>query len=356
MKKIYRFFLRLFLLLVFCELILRIFFYQPLKIRQQPAVYTGDTRFGFLPVPRAHGIKSIPNIHQTFTLNNQGFIGPDFQPTKKNGIYRIIIVGYSNLEGFYVSEKENAISLLQSKLITSGYRAEVINCSIGGGGYRKIQQYRFLKEWISKYQADMILFETGLPFYDQFISKEAYRGYLINYWTGSAGSKEDAERIVDNIWSSSAPRFLYRAFYSLRVLSKIYLRVIERGKRKSTFAKCLNAFIENEVKLDIDPAKGTRSSITESVQLLQDLVDDYKKRNTKIVMFQLPNKGSIQRTINFYNVSQAYNLPVIKAFTDESKNASFFFDDDHLNANGHKILADSLYASLISTHLLTKGQ
>lgn len=341
--------LKLFLLLagvlIVCELTLRIFFSESLKLRSEPLVYGPSLKYGFLPVPGARGHFATDGVDRSFTLNNKGFIGPDFSAKKDSGRFRIIVVGFSNCEGYYVPYDSSCLTLLGNRLRQNGYNVELINCSIGGGYYRKIQQYRYLKDVVSGYDADLILFETGLPFFDYYVSREVYRDFTIEYSTGSADSRLQAQRVVDEIRSHPLLTSLYDHCYLVRALVRVYLR---HDSRRRLLSRCLYAYANNKVKFQPENTLTTTYSIGRSVELLRALRDSLLVKGTQVVFFQIPDEGFSYRTQRFNDTLEEDRLPCLEITIDPPDRRPVWFKDiGHLNENGHRLLAESLYKDLV---------
>jgi hypothetical protein len=339
----------LLLLLLFSELVLRLFFFEQFKPRIEPAVYREHPRYGFLPLPHLTATRSSPYSYQQFTLNNRGFTGPDFPAVKDSTRFRIVVVGFSNCEGYYVAPEENALRLLEKQLQDSGYRAEVLNCSIGGGYYRKLQQYWYAKEQAATFDADLLLFETALPFRDYFVSKDVYRGFNIEYSTGSGQSKSAACAVVDRIKAHPALTWLIDHLFLARALAKVYTRLAGADEGKGMTVKCLEACINNKVKYDSLETRSSICSFSKSLALLQALDTVYRNRGADVLVFQIPDVGSDARTKRFYDSMRAHGIPFVTTIDYGATSSDLYYkENNHLNSRGHRLLAEGLYRSITS--------
>ncbi|HYV99160.1 MAG TPA: hypothetical protein VE967_17010 [Gemmatimonadaceae bacterium] len=131
------------------------------------AMYT--PRDGFL----LDGLR--PDVHTTFlgkpfTTNRWGFRGRDYALEKPAGVYRIALLGASDVMGWGVGDNETFGAVLEASLDSSaarsGRRVEVLN--FGMSAYSLPQRAYVAQELAMKFKPDLILLSAEayeLPFY-----------------------------------------------------------------------------------------------------------------------------------------------------------------------------------------------
>lgn len=90
---------------------------------------------------------------QVAHINSRGIRGPEFEPTPKAGVTRILIVSDSGTFGSGVADDQNIAAQLQR--ILGNDRFEVINLSVAA--YSTVQEYLWLTEEGLKYKPDLVL-------------------------------------------------------------------------------------------------------------------------------------------------------------------------------------------------------
>ena len=85
--------------------------------------------------------------------NDKGLRGPTRSYRSKPGVYRILLVGDSFMEGYQVPLDKLFATRLEELLTDKS--VEIINLSIGG--YGTVQEYLYLREEGLKYQPDLVL-------------------------------------------------------------------------------------------------------------------------------------------------------------------------------------------------------
>lgn len=98
---------------------------------------------------------------QGFVLNNPG--DPDYAVPKPEGVFRIVMLGGSTVEGMasvgYESLPAQLERLLRAETPGSRSRIEVINA--GMGGFDTSREYMYLVTEIVRYQPDLVIFYDG---------------------------------------------------------------------------------------------------------------------------------------------------------------------------------------------------
>ena len=116
------------------EIILRIFYHEQLKSRITSTNRVPDSSLVYTRVPNVIEHYCTPDVDNRFRCNNQGFTGPDFTTKKGKGIFRIIIMGNSDVEGMHMNGTNNFTVVMQMLFNRFYDSVEVVNCGLGGGG------------------------------------------------------------------------------------------------------------------------------------------------------------------------------------------------------------------------------
>lgn len=339
-RKIYRYPLLLVIIIIFAEAGLRIFFSTELNKKKSAVVFTPDTRWGYLPIPYAQGVETGEGGDHTFKLNNHGFIGPDFNLKKKDGAFRIIIVGDSNFEGYKVADTANCTYQLQQLLTRHAYPTEVINCSIGGG-YRGYRQYEYVKNGLDDFHPDLILFQTSLELQTLYVSRDSYRNYCIEY---TDSSKPYAQSVVDAIYSHQLLTGIYDASFIVRAASRYYLNNFFHHSTCTFFEECLYTYVNDKVRLSATHAQWKTFSKDQGISLLTSLHDTLHQKGAEIIFFKPYDPKD-----DFYATLSKAGLPVITASPEEYDPGAIIIKDDlHYNSFGHRLIAQSMYKNLVA--------
>ena len=91
----------------------------------------------------------------TVQTNSLGFRGPEIQIPKPQGTTRIIALGDSITDGFYVDNPDTYPSRLEQALREAGVHAEVINAARGGASIDL--EYAILRQFCIQLQPDLVL-------------------------------------------------------------------------------------------------------------------------------------------------------------------------------------------------------
>lgn len=121
----------------------------------------------------------------TVDTNERGFRTPDFDPTKKAGVFRILCMGDSSTFGFQVKASE-AYPQVLAAMLERNYpgRFEVIN--LGAPGYTTRQGIELLRREAIDYQPDLVTFAYGTN--DRFFSGPMTDDELIRFNQSPTGA------------------------------------------------------------------------------------------------------------------------------------------------------------------------
>ncbi len=121
--------------------------------------------------------------------NPQGWRDLPRSIDKPEGVFRILVLGDSNIFGYLVPADQTATRLLENKLTAAGYRAEVINISSSGWGTD--QEVEALRLEGMRYRPDIVVIHVcGNDLFDNFhwrMDGKFGRRRPFYYETGASG-------------------------------------------------------------------------------------------------------------------------------------------------------------------------
>ncbi len=342
MKKNIQVILFIFIILFFIgEVFLRIFYHEQLKTNYIPLIYQHDSLIGYRFIPNCTSKICIPSISKKFQLNNHGFYGPDFSETKPDSIFRIAVVGNSITEGIWLNGKENYTIMLQNIFESNGYKnVEVINCAIGGVN-RDIRNYEHIYYNVSKFNPDIVLFNTWVIFFEENEIRENYKGYVLRH-TGTAVSRQYAINGVERVEKMRIFKLFYDFSYIFRAFCKQHYENFI-----SEFAADIRIYREkNSSSPDIIPYQ---YSYNTTMKLLSKLRKELQYKGCKLIPFILNESQSFTDKMKDSG-SEYISLDIMWDSSLSHKH------DGHPNIDGHKLIAERLYERLIEQNLIPKSK
>lgn len=325
------------LLFVTAEAILRLWWAEPLKLRESSITYLNDSRLGYRYAPGSSGRICFPGVEKDFVTNSHGYLGPDFTFEKRNGAFRIVVIGSSDATGLWLDDDEPYPMLLQSLLRRRGVDGEVLNLSIDGIGrdYAKVLQ---AEEEALLYGPDLILLQIRFPFPFITPTRKLYRGY--SYFSGYSGMsawerqrlRTTVQALIDAVESGRYVK-AYRASYLFRAIS---IRWIERGGGKSAQVAqlCSKKGLNLQVELHAPP-----ESITDSVARVRLACDRINETGANLVLLHYGTKSSWAQDLT------AAEIPAVYLNLSNDRRLYHKYDG-HLNRMGHQLVADRLMTAL----------
>lgn len=112
-------------------------------------------RLGWLPEPGSETWNRSPEYDVRVAYNSRGWRDVEHEHAKPEGVFRIVVLGDSTIEGYSVDFDDSFAVRLQALLRASGRRVEVVN--IGVGGYGTLQEYLAFELDGKRYEPDLVL-------------------------------------------------------------------------------------------------------------------------------------------------------------------------------------------------------
>lgn len=316
------------------ELLLRIFFYEPLKLRVKEGAFVNDSILGYVEKPFTTGKFVTPSISKTITINSHGFDSRDFTARKPKGFYRIAVVGSSNENAAFVRDKPYA-DLLNDQFARHSDRVEVINCSVGGNG-RDYSRVMLAEQIKKKFDVDFVILLVRLPLSHMQNMREEYKDYIIDYEKGNPKSRQYCLRVVDEIERRWLLRLLYQSSYIVRTACKKYLDAQSSLYTHEHHGELLmRTYISRRLSAKDQP--NYIFSLDRSVDVLQQLGGSLHKQGVKLYF--------INYFEGYSNCPKGEGMQCIELNLRNHRSLRWQYDG-HLNDKGHRLIAHKLYQQL----------
>lgn len=221
MRKFCKYFaISLFWLLFLCELTCRTAFREDLVIRSPELEWVNDSLAGPLPKPGDKFTLVEPYINREVTVNQFGFYDDEMRLSRRNGVYRIAIVGGDEEIGIY-SNGISYISLCDRLFEERGDSIECLNFSIDGF-FRDNARMAIASEKITKFNPDMVVLKVNNPLTYCDEVKEEYNGYLLRYVGGDEKSRHELYSVIDEINEAKISTMIYDLSYLFRFVCGLF--------------------------------------------------------------------------------------------------------------------------------------
>jgi hypothetical protein len=327
-------------------------------IRCSPHMYQTDTLTGYRYQPNAKWTFVNIAIKNACYSNSHGFPGDEFSLKKKEGVYRIIIVGDSNDTGFNTDGPLNYVKLLNKYFQTNNIRVEVINCAIDGKD-RGIRNLKLIVKELVNYEPDLILLSKPFPLTDRLRYRTTYKNIQINCLY--LNEMDSAKLYVDKELSHKT--FVIHLFdwsYIFRYVCKYYFdNKDDKTKKLAQFIGKSNikdiyrirAYARSEMywlweKKTEKQLEIKQYSEDKSLQFLKKVNNALSKKNVKLILFDTyenKNSGHLRKLFNPNGINYLpLNIPPKKEY-------DFGKLDEHSTQKGHKAIADAFYSVLIDS-------
>ena len=276
----------------------------------------------------------------SFTTNDEGFRGRDFGPAKAAGSFRIIVVGECVAFGFGVSDDEPYPVLLEAAINSAADRpVEVFNLSLFGVAPQGI--LALLREHADALAPDLIIFAPGTDtvFVPEHVSSPARL---------DLGQQKYGHML--------------RAYYDILAQAVLYARKL--GKPIVLVTPTMNSFFVPDgfrwLKVMKDfaaqqeiPFFDTTALVTK-VEHSHGLVLETDGGLQRLVRYQDGNPEGLFETPFILGTEGRHVAPAIYSWLDDNPTIRpvMNIDENHLTPEGHRIVADALFAFLQSHNLL----
>lgn len=300
----------------------------------------------------------VPNQKTNFfNINSDGIRGPEIE--EKNGdTYRIILLGGSTAFGFVTTSDEYTISgTLQTIFLQNNFdNVEVINGGIGGAS--SIIELHYLKNYLLKFQPDMIIMYDGgndVYYRNRFFSYLTLEEFSLNTWEENNQLENEKENTL------KIGKFLNSIGYrtGLNMAKFIYNSINIDNKPTSDTMETKSSALENistymtrnwrdvcklglendfETVLLLQPRLTTSDRILppDEEHILSSLSEEIKEglAHTKNLSFQI---DELFPCVHFFDIRDTF---------DGYDETLIYFDSGHLFDNGNAIVAKRIFDNI----------
>lgn len=328
----------------------------------------------FLYPPRASIMNSWGPRRYTVHTNNLGLRGEDVSRQRAEDVVRIVGIGDSVTDGFFVGNDETFVSYLQRNLRARyGDRIEVINAARGGGSIDK--ELTIWRQIVRPLDPQVVI----LTFVTNDIAEilGTPLDEMLNAPHPFASERSSIQALP--VWfinNSAIAEFLYRLYWRYRFSSHS-----ERNEPPSRASELenkvpgehdvlayantfLTAFRDTDA-LVLGPSLNTRTheAVENYLHTLSVLSSEVRATGAQLVFVYfpaysevyLPNQPRTIRTILQQRCNQLsiLFLDLTPIFINRGRERSLHFapDDFHPNPLGHKLIADELFSFGRNTQL-----
>lgn len=335
------------------ELALRIFFPKQTTLK----FYDNDI-FGSALVPNQKG-RFVPQTKEYSSwveVNSHGWPDVEHSYEKKEGIYRILILGDSFVENFQVPFEKRFFRQIRDKL---GQKYEII--ALGRGNTGLAQQYLILENYAVRYQPDLViqLFYTGNDIKNNsfVLQNDPYLPYF---------KLDNNNNLVKIPQVKKSERTLARVKEFLKKSKIIELTLSARQKTLEQKANVQFGYPLDYHVYNQDYSQDYQKAWQVTYKLLLESKRQVENVNSKYLLITFPGsevveKKKIESLYQTYPLMQAANLDLEKpnkllsGFCQKEKidcrflvlpEGTYFWKDGHWNQKGTDFVAEFIVNNL----------
>lgn len=344
-----------------------------------PAIVQPDPELGWSHPPssefRYDGSSGTVDVR----FNARGLRGPEYGYEKKEGAFRILVLGDSYAEGLDVRRDELFTSELEKHFRDDGCDAEVVNGGVGGYGNDQELLFLELEGW--KYDPDYVVLAMTLA---NDLSDNAGKGYCrLDQGNLSCPGPSRGSRSGSMIQSVKAVlQEHFDLYYFLRdrterlyiwrsALNRLGLTEYNNDQLRSATPMPLSLFLEDE-----PPELAAAWSLTDSI--IGRMASDAEERGVGFALALIPTDLQLDPSLfalaldevgmeasdfdlqlptrRMRTFASARSIPVVDLAdtmaVEEARGRKL--RDGHWNAAGHEVAAAAIY-DLISSDLVCGG-
>ena len=356
------------------------------QIFDNPTFTQSDETLGWVNKPGVNVTIVAQEFQIPVKINSKGLRDREYDYKKPEGIKRIVVLGDSHTWGCGVEDEERFTEVLEDNLLKY---FQVIN--MGVIGYGNDQELLTLKNEGVKYNPDIVIVAFSIQNDIRNNMKSIGKPmFILNndnelILTNVPVSRKSDDADTQNNLFVSFEKFLRKHSHAYNFL---YGRLLS-----SPFGK--NLMVNLLTKLGLAEEYGQYSCIfsntyTPEVQygwnltkaILKEIDTVAKENNAKTLIVLIPMQIHVNAELweksvrqfglktSDYNLSKPNgilvefskenNIPVLDLFPEfrkhtESGEYLYFYNDGHLNSNGHKLAAELIYEKVIEEQLIPLG-
>ena len=302
-------------------------------------------------------------IPYTIETNSLGLRGGDLQPEKTGGVTRIVALGDSVTEGFFVDNSDTFPYLLESELNKEAIQAEVLNA--GKGNISIAQEHAVLRQ-IMPLKPDIVI----LTFVTNDISDMRKRTFKDNFAKWLFTSTAAGETVLDWILTQK-----YESYRAAEREATSQNHTGDRYQIEGGDDYLTNVEIFNERFAKTDGIVLNTPMSTETMELINEYITELKKLNTftesnnaRLLLVYYPSYSQIYDENTSMEIrdilqeaSEELSIPFLdltavfrQAGTSEVLHLAPL--DFHLNPTGNRVMAQAISEFLTSQILPDMNQ
>ena len=296
-------------------------------------VSTRKGPLGLMLHPKIGYVNFPDQQHDHFTINSQGFRGPEVAP-KEEGIKRIVLVGGSTAFGTGLQSDDETFASQVSTMIDD---IEVINAAVIG--HRSGQELNYIVNYLVDLEPDLIIAIDG---FNDYISRNDHRWIDMNGATQVEGQLESLNGYVYSGFFKRLPHMFKIPFVRTR----------------STVERAIDQF---------RPNSNGQQSEEEAAKILAASIDTYSKNIWKMDQISdtfsaqflcvlqpsksLLEKGSDGKYTTFRDGVktnlQKHDIPLLDLNDNiDDFTVDMFMDELHLDVRGNEVMASIIAEAL----------
>jgi hypothetical protein len=351
--------------------------------------------FGWSLKPNIEYEKDLPEAKVLVRYNSQGFRDAERSLIKPKDVTRILVLGDSFMEGYSVNIQDSLPYLLENILNNEGKRVEVIN--MGVGGYGTLQEYLVWEEVGKNYDPDIVIvgFFLGNDLIDNSYSlqlkrygedphhlKLSSRPFLQSgsddEWAITLVDYEGAlGRYKEALENRSWLRHKSALFTSVKLALELYFsdeaseaKEIEEHKQDKHSAVLPSASCSTEPAINeawvltrrifshmLDSVEMSGAQLVVfSVPTIHEVDQRSGIRETKAVpskeglcVEDAPEHKRLEMTLTDLGIPFVGLLPKFRQRNHIYEEGLYRMSDQHWNQNGHRLAAEEISASILSS-------
>jgi lysophospholipase L1-like esterase len=266
----------------------------------------------------------------TITTNSAGLRDQEHAYERSNDTLRIVALGDSVTFGSGVDYSQTYLSVLEAKMKSEGIGAEIIKAGIDG--YQLDQEYDYYASEGYKYDPDIVMMGVVLNDVDE--SSSEIKDTLFGKHTNFNKFVADNFKSVDFFYHVLGDMFRGSNY------NDYYFNVVYNHWGNDTK---WGAYEETLVRLNENLTKGNKKLVLvifPCTQQFKASLNTGRIPQDKIINLSLQNNMTVIDLLPYLN-------------TPDYKNYYLVSDNVHLNKDGHALVANAIYDSLIEKNVIS---
>lgn len=279
-----------------------------------PTLTQYDPYFGKTHKTNFSGRRIGPEFTMDFSLNSDGFRGPDLNPDAENSI---LFLGDSFTMGYGVNDGEEFPALIRTAL---GDSVEIINAGMGNNANGR--WVRFLKKRAAAYDPKYVVLQIH------------FNDYWGNFMEGLYSVNGENELLETLPQPKSKARKLQSFIDRLGIFDNSYLMGFAMQVAFPVGA------LESETAKDNYMVKNDRQNEL-LLRLLNETLELCDQQDRKVIALLVVGVEG-QRFDDLSAITAAKDIPIVQVPNKDSRPDLYFEIDGHWNPAGHEVAANKL--------------